>query len=698
MINKDIPQQLGLEMEKTPKLEADKYKPKRAVSIKKMLHKLASRLSTIYKVAAMLVTIVLILLLFPKAQTQLRYDYAVGSIWSDSDLYAPFDFAVQRSQSEREKEFAEARSKSLLYYTEDSSASSAAQHRLASYAIRHNLSRTECRSLAKSIDSIYRIGYIEEPTNFPDIDLHTLVLLRGNTGSEFRVSDFVRNKDIPNVVLTDSILIPSIRFDNVRTQLELDSWLSRAKTATEMVQRGQLIVSKGEPVSAETAEVIASLESERNGRMKSQYNPVGHYAGLFFLCLIALVSLYMFLKITRHKILEENKKITFVLFVILLQVAVTALVLHVDDNWILIVPLCIAPIIMRVFFDMRVALYIQLATIIIIGNMVPNPFEFIFYQLITAMMSIITVRNFEKRSNFFVVSFVIFLTYSLIYTCGVLSQFTNFDTINPMRYLIFFLNALLTLLAYPLIFVFERLFGMVTNLTLMEIASTSTPAMRELSRTAPGTFQHSMQVANISEDIVSEIGGNPLLARVGALYHDIGKMRAPLYFTENQSGDFNPHDELPYEESADIITKHVPDGIDLARKYHLPSVVTDFIRTHHGTTYTGYFYTKYKQTHHDQPFDNTPFRYAGPTPFSTETAIVMLVDSVEAACKSLKTHDKESMDRLIDNIIDGKIKQKQLNNCNLTFADITRIRQMLKEKLPSIYHVRISYPEMKSEQ
>ena len=666
------------------------------MNIKQIPQRLASRLSAIYKVAAMLVTIVLILFFFPNAQPELRYDFAVGSIWSDSDLYAPFDFAVQRSLSEREHELAKARSQSLLYYTFDSTAATTAHERLTTMAASGRMAQAEKRLLDKTIDSIYRIGYIEEPTDFGDVQSHTLVLLRGNTGSEFRVTDFVRMQDIHNPLLADSILVPNIRFDNIRTQLELDSWLSQSKVASDFVRKGQLIVSKGEPVTTETAEVIQSLETERNARLKDTYNPVGRYAGLFLLCFIAIFSLYMFLKITRHKILEDNRKVTFVLLVILLMVGATALVLHVNDDWVLIVPLCIAPILMRVFFDMRVALYIHLATVIILGNMVPNPFEFIFYQLVTGMMSIISVRNFERRSSFFTVSLVIFLTYSLIYTSGVLSQFTNLDTINPIRYIIFFLNALLTLLAYPLIFVFERMFGMVTNLTLLEISSTNTPALRELSRNAPGTFQHSMQVANISEDIVSEIGGNALLARVGALYHDIGKMTAPLYFTENQTGDFNPHNELDYEESARVITQHVPDGIELARKYRLPSVVADFIRTHHGTTYTGYFYAKQKELAPTAPFDASAFRYAGPTPFSTETAIVMIVDSVEAACKSLKTHDKESMDRLIDNIIDSKIKQKQLDNCDLTFSDITRIRQMLKDKLPSIYHVRIAYPEVKN--
>ena len=657
---------------------------------------LVSKLSLVYLVSALLVTIVLILALFPNKQPVMRYDYAVGSIWKENDLYAPFDFTVQHTQSELDRQTAAAKSQSMLYYEEDSTAVGTAKVRLSKYAERHGLTRTEVMAMRQRMDSIYAKGYVEEPADFDDFEKHTLVLLRGNVGSEFKASDFVRRGDIADEVLADSVLLPNIKFDNLRTQLELGSWLAQTQYSSDLVKKGQLVVAKGEPVTEETAEVIRSLESEHNMLMKSQYSPVGYYAGNFMLCLLAFVALYMFLKMTHNEILEDGRKVTFVLLVVLLMVAVTSLVQRVNEDWILIVPLCIAPILMRVFFDMRVALYIHLATVIIIGNMVPNSFEFIFYQLVTGMMSIISVRNFERRSNFFTVSAVIFVSYSLIYTSGMLSQFTNFENIEPMRYLVFFLNALLTLLAYPLIYLFERMFGMVTNLTLLEISSTNTPALRELSRTAPGTFQHSMQVANISEDIVSEIGGNALLARVGALYHDIGKMNAPLYFTENQNGDFNPHNELECEESARIITQHVPDGIAMARKYKLPSNVVDFIRTHHGTTFTGYFYAKQKELNPNEPVNQSIFRYAGPTPFSAETAIVMLVDSVEAACKSLKSHDKESMDKLIDGIIDGKIREKQLDNCNLTFSDITRIRQMLKEKMPSIYHVRIAYPEVKN--
>ena len=383
------------------------------------------------------------------------------------------------------------------------------------------------------------------------------------------------------------------------------------------------------------------------------------------------------------------------MLLILLMSAVEALVVRVNADWVLLVPLCIVPILMRVFFDMRVALYIHLTTVIILANLVPNSFEFIFYQLVTGMMSIIAVRDLERRSQFFTLALVIFACYSFIYTAGVLSQDTNLLALSPEKYLMFFLNALLTLMAYPLIYLFEKMFGMTTNLTLMELSSTGHPALRELSRRAPGTFQHSVQVANIAEDLVNELGGDALLAKVGALYHDIGKVCNPLYFTENQNAGFNPHDELDYAESAQIITRHVTDGLELARRYHLPAAVQDFIRTHHGTTHTGYFYAKEMERHPDGDFDAALFRYPGPRPYSRETAVVMIVDTVEAACRSLKQHTKENTDALIDRLVDGKIREGQLDNCALSLGDIALIRRFLKEKMMSIYHVRVEYPTVK---
>lgn len=657
---------------------------------KNIISDTVKHLPFITRALLMLATAAVIPLLFPSDAKSLHYDYAEGGIWRQGDLVAPHDFAVVRPQAEVEREVAEAKEGLLLYYHYDNTAYNRSLERLNSLA--GSFPDSRIRQMRGMIDSIYRTGYVEMPADVPDFKRHEIIILEGNVGSQHSVRDFVTPLDVRDSVLRQQVLVPSIAYDNNRTQLELDSRLSQLATTNGMVRQGELIIAKGEMVTPEKAQIVRSLEQDNDRRYQQHYHPLGRYIGQAALCLFAIVALFLFMRNTRHPILEDTRKVTFIMVLIIIMSAMTALVQYINADWVLIVPLCVVPIMMRVFFDMRVALYVHVTTVIILANMVPNPFEFIFYQLIAGMMTIVTVRNFEDRSKFFVVAGVIFLSYALIYTFGVLSQESTLESITADRYLVFFLNALLSLLAYPLIYLFERLFGLTTNLTLMELSSTNTPALRELSRNAPGTFQHSMQVANISEDMVNEIGGNALLAKVGALYHDIGKLQAPLYFTENQNSEFNPHDELDNVESAAMIVSHVPNGIELAKKYHLPTQVQDFIRTHHGTTVTGYFYAKERAEHPDEPINVTDFQYSGPTPFSRETAVVMMVDSVEAACKSLKNHDKESIDRLVDNIIDDKIRQNQLQNCDLTFGDITAIRKILKSRMMSIYHSRISYP------
>ena len=663
------------------------------MQIKNIIPNTIKRLPILTKLILMLVAAALIPLMFPNNGHGIHYDYAVGGIWRSGDLVAPYDFAIQKSQNEIDREIAEAKSKIILYYHYDTQAHAKAVERLSGVARRHPAS--SMHQMRKTIDSIYMVGYLQMPDSMPDFGSHRLILLDGNIGSELSASQYITPLDIQDTLLRDSILVPDIAYDANRTQLELDSRLSQLGTTSQMVKQGELIISEGQRVSLEQAQVISSLERENDKHFQANYHPTGRYLGLFGLCIISFVALFFFLQNTRHPLLEDDRKVLFVLVIILLMSAVTAAVVHTNPEWVLVVPLCIVPVMMRVFFDMRVALYVQITTIIILANVVPNSYEFIFYQLIAGMMSIVAVRNLESRSKFFLVSIAIFATYSLIYTFGVLSQESTLAGITLDRYLVFFLNALLTLLAYPLIYLFEKIFGLTTNLTLLELSSTDTPALRELSRNAPGTFQHSIQVSNISEDLINEIGGNAILAKVGALYHDIGKIRAPLFFTENQNSGFNPHDELDYRESASIIIRHVTDGLDLAKKYHLPNEVQQFIRTHHGTTFTGYFYAKYKEAHPGETIDKGDFRYNGPTPFSRETAVVMIVDSVEAACRSMKEHDKDSIDKKVDQIIDDKISGNQFRNCNLTFGDIDRIRKILKTKMMSIYHARIAYPVTK---
>lgn len=660
------------------------------MAMKNVFAKVSSRLSFIYTVVALLVTVTLILIMFPVADRSSMYSYDEGSFWAYDDLYAPCDFAVGKTTSDIDREREDARRQSYLYFTVDSSAFATTHSRID----QSDLSYAEKQRMHRLADEALRRGVIEQPEGIDDLERHTIILLDGNVGAEHRVGDFLRMEQVENGV--ERFLEASVKFDALRTQLELDSRLSQINYVSHMVQKGELVVSKGAYLDADKCLEIEALVKISNQQTEEHYNVFGHYAGSFLLSIIAFVALYFFLKNTQHAILEDHRKVTFVFVVVLLMASFVALLERVSPRWILLAPVCIVPILMRIFFDMRVALYIHLTVVIILGNLVPDSYEFIFYQLVTGIMSIVTVREFDSRKHFFLVAGTIFLTYSIIYTAGMLSQDTTLANLVGERYLIFFLNALLTLLSYPLIYLFERLFGMTTPLTLMEISSTNEPALRELSRTAPGTFQHSMQVANIAEDIINEIGGNALLARVGGLYHDIGKTVAPIYFTENQSSGYNPHDDLDYEESARIITAHVKDGLKLARKYHLPHEVADFIRTHHGTTRTGYFYAMWKQQHPNEEPDTMAFQYVGPRPYSRETAVVMIVDSVEAATKSLKEPTRESIEHMVSSIIDGKIREHQLDQCDITFGDITRIRELLVEKISSVYHVRVAYPTAKS--
>ena len=663
------------------------------------------RLGLIYKVLAIIVTSVVVVGIFPHERYGAHYDYKVGGIWREGDLVAPYDFAVTRSAEEMDVEEAAERRRALLYYRVDEGARGKALERLES--LYGSGVKVEKARLRRAVEDVYARGYLEtrEGEYAPERKVAVMEGEGENWFSEREMGEFVTKESLymvnslglteeEVVLLRDSVLEPSLVIDEVRTQLELESRLSQLRGRSEMVMAGEMIVAKGEVVTEEKGRKIAALEAENDRRFEGGYSVWGQMGGQVLLALIAFVALFMFLQNTRHRILEDNRRVTFVLVLVLLMSAAEALAVWMAPEWVLLVPLCVVPILVRVFFDMRAALYIHLTTVIVLANLVPNSFEFIFYQLVTGMMSIIAVRSLERRSQFFVLSLVIFASYSAIYTAGVLSQETTLGSLEAGKYLMFFLNAVLTLLAYPLIYLFEKVFGMTTALTLLELSSTESGALRELSRRAPGTFQHSMQVANLTEDLVSEIGGDVLLAKVGALYHDIGKVRNPLYFTENQTGGFNPHDELDYEESARMITAHVTEGLEEAQRWHLPAEVQDFIRTHHGTTMTGYFYAKAKEAKGEGGFDESVFRYPGPRPYSRETAVVMIVDTVEAACRSMKVHTKEATDEMVDRLIDGKIAAGQLDNCELSYGDVAKIRRFLKVKMMSIYHVRVEYPKV----
>ena len=467
--------------------------------------------------------------------------------------------------------------------------------------------------------------------------------------------------------------------------------MNRISLTSGMVQKGERIISKGELITADKFQVIESLKKEFEIQVGASSKYLKILLGQIILTCISIGVLLLFLLSFRKDIIADNKKVFFILMNIYFMVLLTSTILKIDADYLYIVPLCIMPVIIRVFLDSRLALFVHLVTIIIIGFIVPNSFEFIFLQLITGIIAIFSVVNLYKRSQFFYASLFVFATYSVTYTGIALMQDGDLSNIKNSIYFLFACSSLLILFSYPLIFLYEKLFGFVTNVSLMELSDINCKLLRAISMKAPATIQHSLQVANLAEEAVYGINGNSLLVRVGALYHDIGKMDMPLYFTENQGTGFTPHEDYTSEESAEIIISHVVKGVELAKKYNLPEQIIDFIRTHHGTRRTQYFYSQFIKNNPEEIADESKFCYRGPIPFSKETAVLMMADAVEAASRSMKNPDEKAINTLVNDIVDDQIAQQQFVNCDITFKDITIIKKIFKKKLLSMNHVRVDY-------
>lgn len=594
---------------------------------------------TLTKIAIILVASAIIVMIFP-SKSSFKYDYQNGGYWKHENLTAPFDFTIQKSDKELSQEIDTINKNKKLYFDVIEG------------------EKTPIKELA----------------NLPED--YSIIAIEGNIAKEIEIRD----------IETNLALNPS------KTKEALDAQLKDVCPTKGLIAQGDLIISKNEKIDDSKYQIISSLEKEYEGKKNTEEVKYSLILGQFILISIALVAMFLFFKHINKEIYQDNKKILFILFVIIMMVGLTALIINVNPEYIFITPLCLTPILIRTFFDSRAALYVFLVSIIIIGFSVPNSFEFVFYQLMVGMMAIISMENLEKRSEFFKTSLIVFITYSIIYVAIVLIHENDLTKVNPYRFAHFLINAIMTLFAFPLIYLLEKMFGFISEVTLMEYSNTNSKILRELSVKAPGTFQHCVQVANISEDLIHEIGGNALLTRVGALHHDIGKIMMPNFFIENQNTGFNPHNEITYEESAQVITGHVTDGVKLAHRFKLPEPIVDFIRTHHGTSKTRFFYNKQKRDYPNQPIDEDIFTYKGPKPFTRETAIVMMVDSVEAASRSLKNHTEQAISDLVENVIDDQVKDGQFTNANITFRDVDTIKEVLKQKIKSIYHVRIEYP------
>ncbi len=673
----------------------------------------------IYRILLFLLAAAIIVGIFPK-EGKFRYEFQRGKPWMHEDLIAPFDFPILKTDAElaQEREAVLAQVKPYFLFSEAVFAES--RKRLIEdfdkiWREMHEENDAEKawqRLLMLNIyDSIFNAGIIERHAVIdgkPDEFLVTL--LRRNIAVERELRSFFTIQTADAFIkdhfsrlspegdynfiirIIENRLAQNVLFDPATTERERQTMLGRISLARGMIQKGERIISKGDVVGPDRFQVLESFRREYELQVGGSSAYIGIIAGQSILVVIALSVFMLFLVFFRPEIFQQNKMVLFMLLVLLMMVALLSFMARYHPEYLYLVPLCLVPIIIRIFSDTRLALFVHLVTIFITGFLVPNSFEFVFLQLIAGIIAIISVVNLQKRSQFAKSVLFIFLTYVAIYTGMNLMQEGNFSTMQPNMFMMFGGSAMLTLLAYPLIYIFEKIFGFTTDLTLLELSDTNNKLLRELAEKAPGTFQHSMQVAAIAEELTREIGGNPLLVRTGALYHDIGKMNNPLFFIENQITGVNPHDELSYEESARIIISHVIEGVEMARKHNLPEILIDFIRTHHGTRRTGYFYIMQKNENPDIEVNEESFTYHGPIPFSRETAVVMMADSVEAASRSIKKPNQQKLDELVENIITRQVEDNQFDNSPITMRDITRIKRILKKKLMNIYHVRIEYP------
>lgn len=679
----------------------------------------------ILKIAMFVFAIVLIVAIFPRSQ-KFKFEFQLSKPWQHVDLIAPFDFPIYKTSEDLAEEKNKVLSNQAVYFHKNSAIGEEVLDKYQTefdskwnQVIANNSAKVE--SFRDNKDQFYQIGlsFLKKVYQSGIIEQHStiesqpgsfeIMVLENNNAKKVELKSlyqiqsifdaFDKNHstlnreelDILKSILVDFLEI-NVKYDQATNEYIKEQELSKISPSTGLVQSGEKIISKGELVNDNKFKILSSLKKEYSNQLGNQKQERWILLGQGLLVSLIIFTLGLFLYSFRRDIFDSDSKIVFLLFLILLFVLLSKLVLDLAFLHIYLIPFCILPLIIRTFFDARLAVFSFLIMVLLVGFIAPNPFEFVVIQLIAGIITLFTIRNLQRRGQFFLVALLVFALYSLVYLALELIQEATLSNINWKFFAWFFGSGLILLFTYPLIYLFEKIFGLVSDVTLMELADTNRRLLRKLNTKAPGTFQHSLQVANLAEEAIRTIGGNALLVRTGALYHDIGKMNMPNYFIENQNSDYNPHDEISPEESAVIIIDHVIHGIELARRYKLPDILIDFIRTHHGTSTIRFFWKKFQNENPDVDLDEDLFRYPGPIPYSKETAVLMMADSVEAASRSLKNYDAESIENLIEGIISNQIEEKQFIHSDITFRDILQIKKIFKKRLMNIYHVRMAYP------
>lgn len=691
--------------------------------MKEKLQSTIDKLPSVANYIMVALAVAFICFLFPN-NVKFKYKFEEEQSWRYDDLVAPFDFAILKPSAEVLKEKEEITAEFSPYYVwkfnmlEIQKAAFEKDFETQLQIVERDsnfLDVLDNPSLYKNysrrfLENFYSKGVIElHPDHQSKGNNFVINIIKGNTTEkqtlqnlvDIRVTRKQLNDTLPGsrlknpeflLPILENRLIANIVYNDSITQKFQTEALLKVSPTRGLVRKGELIIPKDGIVTAEINQKLLSFKAQYEEEVTVKKSHFGVFIGYILLTTLVLL---IFMRYLRKYVKSTYRSFVQLLFVLLLIVGFsyfTFAVVAIEALNAYLIPFCIVPIIIKTFFNDRLAIFTHISLILITGFITSLGYEFVFLQLLAGIVAILGTIDTRDWSKFFYSILAIFLTYGLGYLGLSLIQSGNIQEVDISTYKWFFFNVFLTLLAYPLIPLLERMFGFLSPISLVELSDINRPLLRELCMKAPGSFQHSLQVANLAEAAATEIGADSLLIKVGALYHDIGKTVHPHFYIENQNGH-NPHEELSALESAKMILGHVTEGVKLAKKYHLPKTLIDFIRTHHGTTRVEYFYQKHHKEHPDELVDETLFQYDGPRPSTKEETILMLADSLEAACKSLKSPTLEEIDIFIDKIINGKLQHRQLEDSDLTFEELQKCRAVFKQMLHSIHHVRVEYPE-----
>ncbi|MDF1576177.1 MAG: HDIG domain-containing protein [Bacteroidales bacterium] len=678
---------------------------------------------TIQIVLIYLLSIVLVYFMFPR-EGKFRYEYTKNKPWMHENLVAPFDFPVYKSDQVLQREMDSLQANSFLYFIHDSLVG---RQMITAFksdyeSIARNMGLEEKMNpgwaqmalvIANVLEETYVLGIIEphpvlegqvvEETSVMVVkdglaEEHRLTaMFTGRTAYEYIASELEAAGSSSLAVLSrmnlNDYLEPNIIYDPEMTLKVHQAALDEMTLSQGMVQSGQLIIARGELVTQSDFLIIESLRKEYESNPNVGKNYLVVYGGQFLLISLVFLALFWFTYYFRKDFSVSMNQSLFTLGMIVIMVGLTRAAATHEAVSIYVVPFVLVPIFLKTFFDIRYALFVHMITLLLAGFWVPNSYQFILMNFMAGLVGLFSLRSYYKRGILFYTAIFVMAAYASIYIILSLLQEGDFSQINWIDVLWIAGNGLLILTVYPLVFLFERVFGFLSDATLFEMSDTNQPLLRALAEKAPGTFQHSMQVASLSEEAVMKVGGNSLLVRTGALYHDIGKMENPRYFIENQHEGANPHNEMDERTSARVIIAHVHKGVEIAKKHGLNEKIIAFITSHHGTGTVQFFYRTFINTNPGEEVDISEFTYPGPKPANKEQAILMMADSVEAASRTLKTYTRESISELVENIIRRQEEEQQFDDADITFADITAIKEIFKNRLSNIYHSRIEYPE-----